>query len=174
MNVSSEKSHWRAMLIAWGTRLLFVLAIGVAMIAAYLVANGFPRSVRMFPQAVAVAGVVVVALNLLAIGLFAFGRRRPPDTSDGAGGGTADIGSDTSLRAILPWLGWIAGTYAAAWLIGFIAAATLFSLAFLKWPARQGFLTTIVLTSLCIGVTLLLGKGLNISWPQGIVYRYFD
>lgn len=137
----------------------------VVFLLALLIAGDYPSSARLFPRFVGTVGAALSLAGLIGCLL----RILRGSTDRTAERMTSDIASDTSWLGVLPYLAAIIAFFAGAVLIGFVAASSAFCLAFLLVAARARLASAAAMTVFVVGVTLLLGRALNVSWPSGIL-----
>ena len=84
---------------------------------------------------------------------------QPPDRDAAAWGWS---------REEVMFFGRLIAFLAAIWLLGFEIGALLFAFLYLRFKARESWLLSIVTTAILAGlISGLLGKLLQVSWPEG-------
>lgn len=145
--------------------LAFSVTVAILAVLSFLFASDFPRGARLFPQVVSVILFFLAAISLVSNLVSA--RNGSPEVDEGLN--TADLTSDVTLSEVWPYFAWVIGTFVGMYLIGFFPAAGLFCLLFLWRVARMRWWANLAMTSLCLTTVLILGIGLNITWPRGIL-----
>jgi hypothetical protein len=83
-------------------------------------------------------------------------------------------GSRSRRRSEYKILGWLVGLTVAVWLIGFLPAAFLFVLLFLRLAVQESWrLSLIIATIVLVSVYAVFVAALNIPFPTGVLIRYF-
>ena len=123
-----------------------LVTLAVFLLAAWI-ARDFPFRARLFPLTVAVGGAVLVLVELMR------------------GGHAATVEqSGQDSRSPVRYIGWILGVYALTWAVGFVAAASVFVVAFLAAEAGARPRTTLVSGVLTGGALLGLSRVLGLEW----------
>ncbi len=145
--------------------LLFLLALVTAL--------HWPAGPRLFVQVMAVPGLLLVLAHLAQTF-----RKRAVTPPPGAGPSPDAPAQDRaeSAQAIRTeatfWL-WILGCLIITGALGTVAGAAVFMFLYLRWSAREGWLTSITATA---GTLLflwgVLGQVFHISLPEGLI-RWF-
>ncbi len=133
-------------LLLWdATRHSFLGAVFPAMIAAV-----------MLPMALFIAGRLAVARQTDPL------RHDAEQDVDPAGGG------------FWTYLLWFAGLIAGTALVGFLLASIVFFIAFLRWPARCSWTTTLVLTTIANAGLVAVANILVLDFPAGVLQSLAD
>ncbi len=133
-------------LLLWdATRHSFLGAVFPAMIAAV-----------MLPMALFIAGRLAVARQTDPL------RHDAEQDVDPAGGG------------FWTYLLWFAGLIAGTALVGFLLASIVFFIAFLRWPARCSWTTTLVLTTIANAGLVAVANILVLDFPAGVLQSLVD
>lgn len=140
------------------SRLAFLAAVCILFAAAAWTAGGFPPRARIFPQ--------VVAVTCLFLGFLAAAR---------GFAGKGNLREERPgffldhLRSALPYLGWLAGYYAAICLLGLVLASGLFVAAFLAGEGEVAWYRSVVGGAIISGFLLGLGVLVGLDWPPGLL-----
>lgn len=150
--------------------IIFSAFIAVIAIYAFISSGDFPRGARLFPQTISVIALILAVLsianNLLHRTSNQLAKSEEPDT--------ADLTSDASVNEVWPYLAWISGAYLAMYVLGFFLASGLFCLFFLRSVACMSWAGNIAMTALCLTTLAVLGVGLNINWPEGLLASFLE
>lgn len=139
-------------------RVAFLVLIGLVLLFAAVTAAGFPDRARLFPQLVAVAGLLLVGIELARLLWRRFVHLE---------GDNADARSVfAELRAGAPYVLWLIGYYAAIWLVGFFLASLAFLMLFLTLVARLRPLRTLLVVLPLAVLLLVLQYALDVRWPS--------
>jgi hypothetical protein len=153
------RAPWRAV--------AFTALIVVMLAAALWESRGFGFRPGLFPW---VIGGPMLALSLLLLGLQLAGRERAP-----AGGGLApgsEVEPAEAARRTAAILGWVAGTLAAIWLLGFVIGGALCTFLSLigsreRWTVALG--ETAVVTAIVYAVFV---RALHVPFPPAQLFAW--
>ena len=139
-------------------RLVFLALVCLLFALTAWTARDFPPRARIFPQVVAVGGLlvgIVAAIRELQ------GRGRVRDERPG--------GFTGHFRKAIPYLCWLVLYYAAIYLVGLMLASGLFVVAFLVREARlkwyRAALGGVLVSVLLMGLASFVG----LDWPTGLL-----
>jgi hypothetical protein len=144
-------------------RVGFLVLIGLVLLYAAVAAAGFPDRARIFPQLVAVAGLVSVAIELARMGWRRFVR-----LEDDVAGQPAAL---ASVRAGASYVAWLLVYYVVIWVLGFLLASAIFVMLFLVLVARVPAGRALLAGVAVAGALLLLHRTLDVRWPEGRLER---
>lgn len=152
------------------SRGVFTAIILAVLVAAVVIARGWPMQARLFPWVIGMLASSLCAFQLLRD---LFGSEPESSTQPG---GMMDLPGDPralkgqfAARAVSIFF-WIMGLAAGIWFIGFIPSVPLFTWLYLALQARSPWWVCLGYTA----VTLLFFLGifhyvLSIPWPQGVI-----
>ena len=142
----------------------FSFLIALLFASALWQSRSFGPRAGLFPWAVTIP-VLVMAIGQLARDLT--GRRssaRPEDAIEAA----SDVPPDVVARRSLQICSWIAGYWAALWLIGFSAASVLMTFLYLKAGYRERWLVSILMSLSSLAFVYgIFDKVLGVPFPPG-------
>ncbi len=103
--------------------------------------------------------------------LLDFALRGRPDTSGAGPDGSGTPSSGTQPRRELRLIGWLAWLCSAVYMVGFLPAAVLFLLPFLRWEAKVGWGASSILTAVTLGLLFVaFGMVAGIPFPEGMLF----
>lgn len=140
-------------------RIVFVLALAGVLAAGAVLAADFAAGSRFFPMAVSALGA---AFCLTIAGLLAFFPKPEGAALDASTESAPPRRAALFFAGVLIYLGLIHA-------VGFLAATVLGLIAFLRFVARAPSRIALVIGALTLGTVALLGTGLDIHWPQGVL-----
>ncbi len=151
-------------------RILFTL--GVMVVAAYAVyaARNWPLGTGLFPWFV---GIPVLALAVIQMILdtyqsFRHSEAGPIDTGDLQV--DLSIGTGEVARRALGFFGWLLGLFFGIIIFGFFISIPLFTLLYLRFQAKEGWLLSSGLTlGAFVFLVGLFHKILNVHWPTPLL-----
>jgi hypothetical protein len=146
---------------------LFPLALIVLLGAMLLMARDWRTAARIAPQIVGTVALACAALSLLNS---LFRRAAPPSPKM-----HMDLAAETRHvgRAAL-FLGWFAAFLAAVALIGFIPAAPLFVVAYMRLENREPWQLVLAHAAVLTGfVYVVFERILHVPWPETLLGRWF-
>lgn len=140
-------------------RILFVLALAAVLAAGAVLAADFAVGSRFFPMAVSALGAVFC---LIIAVLLAFFPKPEGAALDASTESAPPPRAALFFAGVLAYLGSI-------YLVGFLAATVLGLVVFLRFVARAPIRIALVIGALTLGTIALLGTGLDIYWPEGVL-----
>ncbi len=148
--------------------LIFALCIFGYLAVAVWNASGISLlSDKIFPLTVGTFGLVSTALLLIQM-------IRLPETHAIFADREA-VGEDaTAPHKLWPTLSWLALLLGLSALTGFIIAATVFALAFLRRRAQMSWIMSLLMTAAGIAFICFLAGSLNRDFPPGLLQEYVD
>jgi hypothetical protein len=157
----------------WEVRLDGRAAFSLALVGLFAWAlwqsRGFGVRAGLFPWAVCVPGFVL-ALGQLTRDL---GHRRDAPGPDAGGVSTPDVPGHVARRRGGAICGWIVGFWLALWLLGFSLATLAMTGAYLRFGARERWLTSALLAAAAFAVVYgLFGQVLAVPFPAGRLFLW--
>jgi hypothetical protein len=119
----------------------------------------------VFPAMIA---VVMLPMALFIAGRLAVARQTDPLRHD------AEQDVDPAGGGFWTYLLWFAGLIAGTALVGFLLASIVFFIAFLRWPARCSWTTTLVLTTIANAGLVAVANILVLDFPAGVLQSLVD
>jgi putative tricarboxylic transport membrane protein len=119
----------------------------------------------VFPAMIAVA---MLPLALSIAGQLALAKQPGTLRHD------AEHGVDSEHGGFWTYLLWFAALIAGTAIIGFLLASIVFFIAFLRWPARCTWTTTLVLTAIANAGLIAVADILVLDFPAGVLQSWFD
>lgn len=137
---------------------VFTVIVGLVALAAAVVALDFRPLARIFPLTVAIGIVCFSVGHLILLALSREADEEHARPTDQASPG---------ITQVLPYMGWLVGYMVTIWLSGFIVATALLVSTFLYFVAHLKLWQSIVAAAAALVLVLILGRALNIYWPNG-------
>jgi hypothetical protein len=154
----------------WAWDLAFALVLVAVFAYATATALAFPEGAKLFPLAIAVPSLVLAVL-LALISL----RSRWTDVAP-----PAEAGDDVALtpaertRRTAEIGAWFLGIFAAVYLLGFLVAIPIGAVAYLRFGARESWVTSVSVAALCWGLVFgVFDRLLHVPLPAGELLRLF-
>jgi TctA family transporter len=148
--------------------LIFLLALLTYLIVAFLNAAAIDlTSDRIFPMVIAGVGIFGCVMLLIQMIRAPEGDMLFADRE--AAGEDAD-----APHGLWATLGWLALLLVLSALVGFILAAAVFMLGFLRLRAQVSWRRTVLLTALGIAFLCFIAGTLNRDFPPGLLQEYID
>lgn len=151
-------------------RILFTVFVVVISFYAVFTSRDWPLGTALFPWFIGIP-VFFLALAQLALDLYRASR-----LENGKNTETGDLQVDWSLdnrivaRKAMSYFGWLWGLFFGVWLFGFFISIPLFSLLYLRFQAKEGWLLSTSLTlGACLFLIGLFDQLLHIAWPQPLL-----
>lgn len=145
------------------------LLLGVA-----LVSSNWPARAQVGPQIVAWSGVVVAGLTLI-LEIFRSGmgiaqeNAARMDTGGQSGSSEEGLSGAVVFRRGALYFTWLLGVALLAWLIGYLPALLLFTIAFVRFEGKEKWLTAVLVgAGLFVAVWLIFDVGLGVVWPRSV------
>lgn len=82
--------------------------------------------------------------------------------------------ADREQGGFWTYLLWFAALIAGSALVGFLLASIIFFAAFLRWPARCTWTTTLTLTAIANGALVVVANILVLDFPSGLLQSLVD
>jgi len=131
----------------------------------------WPLGTRLFAQSIAVPGLILSVLNFTQE-MLRFASGEPLSAS-------FDVPMEKTIPApvlryrTLNVFGWILGLFLMIWLINFKFSIPLFTFLYLKFEARERFLSSFLLAGLMIALIIgIFDFVVHVPWPKGLVERW--
>ncbi|PAU76670.1 hypothetical protein [Halomonas salipaludis] len=152
--------------------LLFIAVLAGAMGVALYVAAGYPFNARLMPQVVSVAVLVLLGVEcVLTVRRSRASRDNAVPAVDGKAQHEPLWGA--KFRRTAPYLGWLAGLYLGIYLIGLMASAAIFTVAFCRLVGKMSWLSTLIGVALLMAALFGLSEAFNMRWPVGYFFDPF-
>lgn len=152
--------------------LLIVVLVGV-MVMALFMAAGYPFNARLMPQVVSAA----VIFLLIVEGVLTIRRFRASHSVDDTKVSGEHVGTEpiwgAKFRRTAPYLAWLAALYLGIYLIGLIASAAIFTVAFCRLVGKMRWFATLIGTVLLMAALFGLAEAFNMHWPVGYLFDPF-
>lgn len=166
---------------SWIGDLVISLVFLVVFVAALKVALGWPFKARLFPEMIAVAGIVFVGLKLAGLGLWILRRDRGDQAvATPATGSESDddeiedfsveyVFGTATRREWVTALAWIGAFFVALYVLGIFVTVPAFALAYLRFAGGVGWLAAAIYAAVAGGVIWLgFYYLLYVPMPAGI------
>ena len=119
----------------------------------------------VFPMMI---GGAMLPIALYVAGRLAFERTPSALRHD------AEQDADTGQGGFWTYLLWFAALIAGSALVGFLLASIVFFVAFLRWPARCSWTTTLTLSAIANGALVAVANILVLDFPSGLLQSFVD
>lgn len=116
----------------------------------------------------ALIGAVMLPMALFIAGRLTVARQSNPLRHD------AEQDIDPAHGGFWTYLLWFAGLIAGTALVGFLVASIVFFIAFLRWPARCIWTTTLLLTTIANAGLVAVADILVLDFPSGVLQSLVD
>jgi hypothetical protein len=154
----------------WAGEFAFALVLVAVFVYATVTALTFPEGAKLFPLAIAVPSLVLAVL-LVVISLSA---RRTTVVPAADADADAPLAPEERLRRTAEIGAWFLGIFAAVYLLGFLVAIPVAALAYLRFAAREGWLTSTAIAALCWALVFgVFDRLLHVPLPAGELLRLF-
>ena len=152
--------------------LLFIAVLAGVMGVALYVAAGYPFNARLMPQVVSIAVLVLLSVECV---LTVRRSRASHDSVAPAADGKAEHEPlwGAKFRRTAPYLAWLLGLYLGIYLIGLMASAAIFTVAFCRLVGKMSWLSTLIGVALLIAALFGLSEAFNMRWPVGYFFDPF-
>ena len=162
--------------------LLFTLLIGALFVIAVTGSLDWDMEAKLTPIAMGSFGIVFTVI--LAASTFLLAPRAKTAQAVGGPGGEevqdevhfdiqadyGDLGSGTIYSRAFRYLLWCMGYIFAAQVIGLMPAILVFMIAYIRFEARESWITTLVISGVMWGLSYLLFHiVLRVLWPQALL-----
>ncbi|MCE9680912.1 tripartite tricarboxylate transporter TctB family protein [Halomonas alkalisoli] len=152
--------------------LLFIAVLAGVMGVALYMAAGYPFNARLMPQVVAIATLVLLSVEcVLTVRRARASRANATSAADGKSDQEPLWGA--KFRRTAPYLAWLAALYLGIYLIGLMASAALFCLAFCRLVGKMSWPATLIGTVLLMAALFGLTEAFNMRWPVGYFFDPF-
>jgi hypothetical protein len=155
----------------WAWDLAFAAVLIALFAYATVTALGFPEGARLFPAAIAIPSLVLaVLLAIISLRARATATVVPsPDTET-----EATIAPEERTRRTAEIGVWFLGIFAAVYLLGFLVAIPISAVAYLRFAARESWVTSVAVAALCWGLVFgIFDRLLHVPLPAGELLRVF-
>ena len=154
----------------WAWDLTFALALIAVFVYATVTAVSYPEGAKLFPLAIAIPSLAL-AVVLAVISLRSRGTivaPRPPDPGDEV------IAPEERMRRTATIALWILGIFVAVYLLGFLVAIPLSAIAYLRFAARESWVTSVAVAAVCWALVFgVFDRLLHLPLPPGELLRMF-
>ena len=152
---------------------IFIAALVAVFIFMYVSASAWPFGARMFPQSIAVAALLALAV-LIGQKLF-FGRTRDGEqVLDIVDGELSEFSTAHIARRAASFASWCGFFVVAAQVFGFIIAMGLFTLGFTRFDGQKKWKHALLLAGAVFVVSyLLFHVALRLHWPDSYIGAWF-
>lgn len=123
-------------------------------------ADGFSGQARLYPFVVALAGLVIA---IVEFGSFAFSQRQ----QDPAAANSESL-AQRFVKAT-PYLAWLAGLYAAIYVIGMVISSGLFAFLFLLSEGKLRWYYALLSGILVIVFLIVMQDVMSLKWPKSLM-----
>ncbi|MGH2490261.1 MAG: tripartite tricarboxylate transporter TctB family protein [Candidatus Limnocylindria bacterium] len=155
----------------WAWDLAFALVLVAVFAYATVTALAFPEGAKLFPLAIAIPSLVLAVL-LALISLRSRGTAGAPPASDA--GGEVALAPEERTRRTAEIGAWFLGIFAAVYLLGFLVAIPISALAYLRFAARESWVTSVAVAALCWALVFgVFDRLLHVPLPAGELLRVF-
>ncbi|MDR5904325.1 hypothetical protein [Franzmannia qiaohouensis] len=156
--------------------LLLIAVLAGVMVVALHMAAGYPFNARLMPQVVAIAMLVLLSVE----GVLTVRRARAYRAKEASPAGGEHIGDTgyeplwgAKFRRTAPYLAWLAALYLGIYLIGLMASAAIFTVAFCRLVGKMSWLATLIGVALLMAALFGLSEAFNMRWPVGYFFDPF-
>jgi uncharacterized membrane protein len=155
----------------WAWDLTFALVLMAAFAYAMVTALSYPEGAKLFPLAIAIPSLVL-AVVLAVISMRSRGTAvgpRPPDPDEDPTLTAEERRRRTAVIAV-----WILGIFAAVYLLGFLVAIPVSAFAYLRFAARESWVTSATVAAVCWALVFgVFDRLLHLPLPAGELLRAF-
>lgn len=154
----------------WTWELAFALLLVAVFAYATVTALTFPEGARLFPLAIAVPSLVLAVL-LAVISLRSRWAAVAPAADADA---EVALAPEERTRRTAEIGAWFLGIFAAVYLLGFLVAIPIAAMAYLRFAARERWLTSVAIAALCWALVFgVFDRLLHVPLPAGELLRLF-
>jgi len=155
----------------WAWDLTFALVLMAVFAYATVTALSYPEGAKLFPLAIAIPSLVL-AVVLALISLRARGIPVAPSTPDPDDDPTLTAEARTRRTGEIAL--WILGIFVAVYLLGFLVAIPISAAAYLRFAARESWVTSGAVAGVCwLLVFGIFDRLLHLPLPPGELLRMF-
>ncbi|APX92457.1 hypothetical protein BWR19_05605 [Halomonas sp. 1513] len=156
--------------------MLFISILAGVMVVALYMAAGYPFNARLMPQVVAIAVLALLSVEAV-LTVRRFRGAQASDTAAPEGQHVGDTGNEplwgAKFRRTAPYLAWLAALYVGIYLIGLMASAALFTVAFCRLVGKMSWLASLIGVALLMAALFGLTEAFNMRWPVGYFFDPF-
>ena len=154
----------------WAWDLTFALVLIAVFAYATVTALSYPEGAKLFPLAIAIPSlalaVVLAVISLRSRGVII--ASRPPDP------GEEVIAPEERTRRTATIGLWIVGIFVAVYLLGFLIAIPVSAIAYLRFAARESWVTSGAVAGVCWALVFgVFDRLLHLPLPPGELLRMF-
>ena len=155
----------------WAPDLAFALVLVAVFAYATVTAVSYPEGAKLFPLAIAVPSLVLAVL-LVVMSVRSRGTTVPPKPPDPDDDPT--LTPNEQARRTAEIAAWFLGIFAAVYLLGFLVAIPVSAIAYMRFAAREGWVSSIAVAALCWSVVFgVFDRLLHVPLPAGELLRIF-
>lgn len=155
----------------WAWDLTFAFVLMAVFAYATVTALSYPEGAKMFPLAIAIPSFVL-ALALVFVSLRSRGTAvapRPPEPDEDPTLTPEERARRTSVIGL-----WILGIFAAVYLLGFLVAIPVSAIAYLRFAARESWVTSAGVAGVCWALVFgIFDRLLHLPLRPGELLRMF-
>jgi hypothetical protein len=152
----------------WTWDLAFALVLMAVFAYATVTAVTYPEGAKLFPLAIAIPSLVL-AVVLAVISLRARGTIVAPRPLDP---GEEVIAPEERTRRTATIALWILGIFVAVYLLGFLVAIPVSAVAYLRFAARESWVTSVAVAGVCWALVFgVFDRLLHLPLPPGELIR---
>jgi hypothetical protein len=155
----------------WAWDLTFALALIAVFAYATVTALSYPEGAKLFPLAIAIPSfllaVVLAVISLRSRGTLV--EPKPPDPD-----GDPMLTPAARVRRTGEIAVWIFGIFVAVYLLGFLVAIPVSAIAYLRFAARESWVTSVAVAGVCWALVFgVFDRLLHLPLPPGELLRMF-
>lgn len=154
----------------WAWDLAFALVLVAVFAYATVTALALPEGAKLFPAAIAIPSLVLaILLAIISVRSRGTAVTASPDAAEDAALTPAE-----RTRRIAEIAAWFLGIFAAVYLLGFLVAIPISAVAYLRFAARESWVTSVSVAALCWGLVFgVFDRLLHVPLPAGELLRLF-
>lgn len=154
----------------WTWELAFAMLLVAVFAYATVTALTYPEGARLFPLAIAVPSFVLAVL-LAIISLRSRWTSVAPAVDTDA---EVALAPQERTRRTAEIGAWFLGIFAAVYLLGFLVAIPIAAMAYLRFAARESWMTSVAVAALCWALVFgVFDRLLHVPLPAGELLRVF-
>lgn len=155
----------------WAWDLAFALVLVAVFAYATVTALTFPEGARLFPLAIAIPSLLLAVL-LAVISLRSHSSTMAPTPADPDA--EVALTTDERTRRTAEIGAWFLGIFAAVYLLGFLVAIPIAAVAYLRFGARESWITSLGVAAVCWALVFgVFDRLLHVPLPAGELLRVF-
>lgn len=155
----------------WAWDLAFALVLVAVFAYATATALALPEGAKLFPLAIAIPSLVLAVL-LAVISLRSRWTTTVPAPVDAEA--EAALAPAERTRRTAEIGAWFLGIFAAVYLLGFLVAIPVAAIAYLRFAARESWVTSVAVAAVCWALVFgVFDRLLHVPLPVGELLRVF-